>query len=305
MNVTLRQLEVFLAVATDLGFSRAGERIGLTQPAVSRAVAELEQTLGVALLDRNTRDVALTAAGVKLQGDLRRVLDELEAALSSMRELGEKLSGTVRVAASPTLAAGLMPACIAACAQRYPGIRLMVSDQVQSRTLAAVRNGEADFGAVVHSGPMHELDGEVIRRDAFLLICRTSDPMGRLDEVPWSRLADAPLILLDHESGSRALLDQEFIRQGIAPRIVQETGHSTTAFQMVAAGLGYAILPALSLPPPEGSHLTWRPLLPAISRELLLVRRHGRSLSPVAQSVWNLIGELTSPADSASLNRRP
>ncbi|MEG1768739.1 MAG: LysR family transcriptional regulator, partial [Comamonas sp.] len=105
MNITLRQLRVFLAVAQQQNFSRAGEAVGLTQPAVSRSITDLEQQLGVQLLHRSTRDVELSDAGRLLQGRATRVLDELDAALLEVRGLATQRHGRVRVASSPTLSA--------------------------------------------------------------------------------------------------------------------------------------------------------------------------------------------------------
>src|SRR6187431_854776 len=112
MNVTLRQLRVFLAVAGERNFSRAGDAVALTQPAVSRAILELESQVGLKLLDRTTREVVLTDAGQSLAARLERVLDELDQTLLDVRGMASARRGKVRVASSPTLSAQLMPACI-------------------------------------------------------------------------------------------------------------------------------------------------------------------------------------------------
>ena len=145
MNITLRQLRVFLAVAQQQNFSRAGEAVGLTQPAVSRSITDLEQQLGVQLLHRSTRDVELSDAGRLLQGRATRVLDELDAALLEVRGLATQRHGRVRVASSPTLSAHLMPECIARCAQQHPGMQLLLLDRIQQGALDSVRAGEVDL----------------------------------------------------------------------------------------------------------------------------------------------------------------
>jgi len=114
MNYSLKQLRVFVAIARHGSFSRAGEAIGLTQSAVSHSVKELEAEVGVRLLDRTTREVALTDAGLRLANRGERLLDELQAALLDARSFGVQRSGTVRVATSQTISAHLMPQCIAA-----------------------------------------------------------------------------------------------------------------------------------------------------------------------------------------------
>jgi DNA-binding transcriptional LysR family regulator len=113
MNYSLRQLRIFVTVAHARSFSRAGEMIGLSQSAVSHSVKELENQTGVRLLDRTTREVVLTEAGQQLALRLERLLDELNSTLRDVGRLGQQLSGTVRVAASQTISAHLIPQCIA------------------------------------------------------------------------------------------------------------------------------------------------------------------------------------------------
>src|SRR5256885_3602959 len=149
MNISLRQLRAFLAVAESRNFSRAGELMALTQPAVSRNVTELEQALGVQLLHRTTREVELTDAGRLLQGHATRVLDALDECLLEVSGLATQRLGKVRVASSPTLSAHLMPRCIARCREQAPGIELLLLDRIQSDVLQSVRSGEVDFGVVI------------------------------------------------------------------------------------------------------------------------------------------------------------
>lgn len=285
MNVSLRQLRIFLAVAELRHFHRAAERLHLTQPAVSRQVAELERALGVRLFDRHTRGVLPTEAGQYLQHALSRVLDDLEAVLAHAHAEGERQRGTVRVAAVPTLSAGLMPACIAACAARYPELDIRLHDQVQTLVLDQVRGGEVDFGLVVEPADTGDFDSETIMYDDFVLVCPPSHPLAGYRRIPWLKLHDARLVLLDHASGSRRLIDEALQRQGIHVRVVQQTGHAHTAFRMVEAGLGMTITPALSLPAP--GELVVRPLQPTVRRAIVLIRRRHRSLSPPAQRVWD------------------
>ena len=149
MNVTLRQLQVFLAVAATRNFSRTGSQIGLTQPAVSRSITELEAQLGLQLLNRTTREVELTDAGQRLAARLPRVLEDLEATLLDVRGMATALHGRVRVASSPTLSANLLPDCIARCQRDLPGVQIVLLDRIQNDVLASVLSGEVDFGVVI------------------------------------------------------------------------------------------------------------------------------------------------------------
>jgi len=289
MNVTLRQLRVFQSVARTRNFSRAGEAVGLTQPAVSRAIGELEHAMGLRLLDRTTRDVALTEAGRSLAARLARVLDELDATLEDVAGLADADGGKVRVASSPTLSAYLMPDCIAACARAAPRVRFVLLDRIQQDVLASVRGGEVDFGVVVEPPHVDDLHCEDILRDPFVLVTPEHHRFARAASVRWKALDGASLVLLDGASGSRRYVDEALAQHGVTYKVEQELGHPTTAFQMVEAGIGLTVMPRLAVPPAGLPGLAVRPLLPRLERTVMLVRRHDRALSPVAERVWGLV----------------
>jgi DNA-binding transcriptional LysR family regulator len=290
MNVSLRQLRAFLAVARLRHFRRAAESLHLTQPAVSRLVADLEAELDVRLFDRNTREVVPTEAGRYLQSAMERVLEELESVLTHVHSESERRHGKVRVAAAPTLSAGLMPQCIAACARDYPELTVQLHDQVQTLVLDSVRGGEVDFGLAIEPADSEAFDSETILHDPFVLICRRDHPLAKLAAVPWKKLRGEALVLLDHTSGSRRLIDDQLATHRIEAVVVQQVGHTQTAFRMVEAGLGISIMPSLSLP--ASNQLVVRPLTPVAMRAITLIRRRHRSLSPVAELVWAQIREM-------------
>ena len=149
MNYSLRQLRIFVTVAQAKSFSRAGDIIGLSQSAVSHSVKELEGQTGVRLLDRTTREVVLTEAGHQLAARLERILDELHSTLREAGQVGTQLTGTVRVAASQTISAHLIPQCIAQSNELYPAIDFVLHDRPQQWVLESIRQGEVDFGIVI------------------------------------------------------------------------------------------------------------------------------------------------------------
>lgn len=289
MNYSLRQLRVFVTVAQARSFSRAGEIIGLSQSAVSHSVKELETQTGVKLLDRTTREVVLTEAGQQLAMRLERLLDELHSTLRDVGRLGQQLSGTVRVAASQTISAHLIPQCIAESNHRYPDINFVLHDRPQQWVLESIRQGDVDFGIVIDPGAVSDLECEVVLSEPFLLLCRDDDPLASLPHVAWQALQGANLVLQDYASGSRPLIDAALAAQGVKATIVQEIGHPATLFPMVEAGIGISVLPALALPMPQGSRLTVMRFVPCFERQLMLVRRKNRSLSGAAHACWDVV----------------
>ncbi|RAU32454.1 LysR family transcriptional regulator [Pantoea sp. RIT413] len=286
MNYTLRQLRTFVAVARQGSFSQAGQLIGLSQSAVSHSVKELEAEIGVRLLDRTTREVLLTGAGQQLATRLTRLLEELNTTLLDVRSYGEQRSGTVRVAASQTPSAHLMPQCLASTQQHYPDIRVILHDRVQQAVLHSVRNAEVDFGIVI--GPLGdaEFDAEEILQEPFLLLCHQNDTLAQTESVTWAMLTDRNMVLQDYASGSRMLVDAILQQLAVRVNVVQEIGHPATLYPMVEAGIGISILPALALPLPSGRKLVVRRLYPEMNRSLMLIKRKNRSLTPAAEAVW-------------------
>ncbi|WP_218239985.1 LysR family transcriptional regulator [Comamonas fluminis] len=300
MNVSLRQLRAFVAVATSQSFSRAADALALTQPAVSRNVTELEQALGLQLLYRTTREVEPTEAGRLLLGNVQRVLEDLDACLQEVQGLATQGRGRVKVASSPTLSAHLLPQCIARAKQQSPGVNIQLLDRIQSDVLLSVRSGEVDFGVVIDPSEKQDLHAQTILTEPFCLVCLSSDQLARKKEVHWAELAGQPLVLLDHASGSRRLIDAALQAHGALASVVQDVGHTTTIYSMVEQGLGLSVVPQLAIPADwrsrpassvrkTGAELVSRRLVPQVQRGIMLVRRQQRELSPVAHGVWDLI----------------
>ncbi|BCQ52577.1 MULTISPECIES: LysR family transcriptional regulator [Burkholderia] len=297
MNITLRQLRVFIEVSRLRSFSRAGDEIGLTQSAVSRCVRELEGEIGLKLIDRTTRDVQLTDAGSNLISSVSRLLVDLDDALREIREIGEQRRGRVVVAASPTIACRLMPRVVAAAERQFPFVTLGLRDDVQSDVLRKVKSGEVDFGVVIGPLAVVDLVCEPLMTDSFCLVARADHRLATAESVPWSALDGERLVLLDYASGSRPLIDAALSLHRVGASVVQELGHSATVFGLIEAGVGVSVLPWLSLPLPAGSSLVARPLSPRTERTVELVRRRDRSLSPAAEAIWGLVRDMPARAE--------
>ncbi|MBN3804874.1 LysR family transcriptional regulator [Paraburkholderia sp. Ac-20336] len=297
MNVTLRQLRVFIEVARLQSFSRAGDEIGLTQSAVSRCVRELESEIGLKLIDRTTREVQLTDVGGNLVSSVSRLLADLDDALREIREIGEQRRGRVVVAASPTVACRLMPRVVASCVQQFPYVTLGLRDDVQSDVMRKVKSGEVDFGVIIGPFTDDDLLSETLMTDSFCVVSRNDHRLAARNQVAWRDLDGERLVMLDYASGSRPIIDAVMQEQGVNASVVQELGHSATVFGLVEAGVGISVLPWLALPLPAGASLVARALVPRAERRVELVRRRDRSLSPAAEAVWNLIRQLPGRAE--------
>src|SRR3982074_3576499 len=158
MNVDLHQLRIFVAVARLGNFTRAAERLHLSQPSLSLHIRQLEQDLGVRLFDRSTRSVVLTQAGDDLLPTAERLLDDFQSAVASVADLAARRRGRVAVAVLPSVAAELLPRAIALLRIRHPDITVAVRDDVAEHIPARARNGEVDFGL----GAIDSVDADVL-----------------------------------------------------------------------------------------------------------------------------------------------
>lgn len=290
MKATPHQLLCFQAVAETGSFSAAARRLGLSQPALSRTVRLLEEALGARLFDRDTRNVALTPVGAELRPIAERLGAEFGGAYGELARFVAGGRGRVTVAALPSIAAVLLPAAIAALAADRPDVEVLIADGLSGPVLDAVRDGRAEIGLTVQPPPSAQLDYRPLLSDAFGLVCRDDDPLAARDGPAWSVFAQRPFVAMAPASSVRLMTDAVFLQAGLAVTPLFQCAFLGTAGRLVAAGLGITALPRLTLPLAAPPGLAWRPLArPATRRQMGIVTRANRSLSPAAAVLLDLI----------------
>jgi DNA-binding transcriptional LysR family regulator len=301
MNVTIGQLRGFLAVAKRGSFSRAADDIGLSQSAVSTSVRQLEAELGLKLFDRTTRHVELTNVGATLVATSSRLIEELDATLKELRDIGEQRRGRVVMACVPAVARSLMPQCVAYCATKWPDVSLRIDDIAATEVAGKVGRGEVEFGVLSGEISNTELHIEPLMEDPFRLICRRDDPIGRTGRVAWARLSGRRLVMLSNTSGSRQLIEATLKQTATNAEVFLELAQPGSVLGMVEAGIGLAVVPQLAAPRRDDTLLeTCRLTKPEVSRTILLLRRRDRSLSPAATAVWSALLHLYKTASNSS-----
>lgn len=266
MNFTLRQLQALTAVARHGSFTRAAADLGMTQSAVSVAIRHLEAEVGLPLFDRNTRNVRPTETGRELAGRVGGLMSELQSVLETARSAGERRRGRVRVAAVPTAVTRLLPPWCADCRARFPEIDLRIAEMAAEEVVRAVLDGQADLGVLNDGGILEDgRDGAdlvktELSRDVFCLVCPQSHPLARKRPPRWRDLDGCDLVMLDHQTGSRALIDAVLRESGVSVRPVQEMSRPESVTALVAAGMGVAVLPELAAPGDSVRGLTTRRL---------------------------------------------
>jgi DNA-binding transcriptional LysR family regulator len=307
MNVGLRQLRVFFAVARHRSFSRAAEEMAVSQSAVSFAIQQLETELGLRLLDRTTRQVRMTAVGETLAASGSRLVAELDSILKELRDVGERRRGKVVLACVPSVARGFMPACVEHCAAKWPEVSFAIEDVAAKEVVAKVKRGDVEIGVSGGEIDESELHVEELARDPLVLACRRDDELARSKSVAWARLSGRRLVMLNNTSGSRQQIVDTLARAGVDAEISVELAQPSSVLAMVEAKLGIAVVPLLVAPSESDSLLTTRKLVkPSVSRTIFLLRRRDRSLSPAGSAVWGALRELFgSDRKTHTQERRP
>ena len=284
INCEVLDLRAFLAVVELEGFHKAAEALHLSQPALTRRIQKLEAAIGASLLERTTRRVAPTAVGRELVPLVKRMLDEFDSSLFSVRELGHRQSVVVTIACLPTAAFYFLPRVIKRFNEQYPQIRFRILDLSASDGLASVARGEVEFGINLSASSDPDLQFTPLMDDPFVLACRKDHPLAaHRGAIRWSELEGHRLITVGRTSGNRTLLDAALARSSLRLQWFYEVTHLSTSLGLVEAGLGVSVLPSLATPQDDHPYLTTRPLVePEVSRSIGVVRRRQSRLSPAA-----------------------
>ncbi|MFM0336812.1 LysR family transcriptional regulator [Paraburkholderia fungorum] len=285
MDLNLRDIRAFIAVAQTGSFTRAATRLHLSQPALTVQIRRLEETVGVRLFDRNSRNVALTPTGRELLPLLQKSLHDMEHVLIDARALGDGSSGVVRIACLPTFAASVLPELIQQVRKAVPRAGFHVRDVVASMVDTLVRNEEVDIGLT--GGEFTDTAFEVLHTgvDRLVAVFPERHALARRKRIALADLASVPLVLTAPGTSVRAVVDDAFANAGCTPEIACEPTYMMTAVAMVRAGLGVTILPASAREVRAEPELKVRPVDdPAFLRPIALIKKRGRTLPPVTET---------------------
>ena len=284
----LSQLRCFVAVAEELHFGRAAERLNMTQPPLSRQVQILERILDVSLFERTSRQVRLTPAGRGFLAEARRILKLAESAAILARRVAAGQAGTIRIGFTAASAYSVLPELVAACRRQMPDVELTLKEMVSGAQLEALGAGELDVGLL--RPPIARTGTEFFRVAAEPLVAALpeSHPLAAAERVTLAEVAAEPFIMYAPFEARyfHDLLVELFSGAGVAPSYVQHRAQVHSLLALVRAGLGIALVPdaarnlhchgivlrPLDPPPvrPVELFLAWRrdnanPLLPLVA----------------------------------------
>ncbi|CAH2599080.1 LysR family transcriptional regulator [Rhodovastum atsumiense] len=281
INITPQQLAAFLRVAETLSFSEAATQLAVSQPALSRTIRLMEETLGARLLDRDTRNVTLTPAGQELRPIALRIVREFESSFSELSRFVTGQRGRVVIATLPSMAAVLLPGTIAHFRETRPDVDFQILDAHSGQVHDSVADGLAEIGLTAQPSPDRQLVYHPLLTDEFGLVCRKDDPLAEGGAVPWSIFGNRSFIAMSKGSSVRASTDAAFLQARLPVAPLFECSFLATARALVNARLGITALPGLTVPLMAESGLVWRRLIdPVLCRSLGVVHRAGATLAP-------------------------
>ena len=289
----LWQLEVFTAVEEEKSFSRAGQRLGRTQPAISSAIKLLEGELGEPLFDRLGRNIRLTSAGELLSGYAKQLLRLREEAMLAVGELRGLNRGTLRLGANETTCLYLLPEVLSAFTQAYPLVQVDIQRAITRAISERVIDGSLDFGIVTLPIKNARLEVLTIHRDEMALIVGPAHNLASRRSVRMSDLEDQPFILHKIGTTTRERLVKHFNEGGVKMRVTMELASIETIKRFVSIGMGISIVPRLCIDKEikEGSlrALTIRDA--KFQRKLGLIYNRERYQSQAARAFLSLISD--------------
>jgi DNA-binding transcriptional LysR family regulator len=275
--VELRQLRYFVAVAEELHFRRAAERLHISQPPLSQQIRALEDELGFTLLVRTRRRVQLTPAGEAFLRDARTLLAELEGAVATARRIDAGQTGRLRINFVGSALLSILPGTVERFRRARPGVELELRERPTVDQLRAVRAGVADVGLV--RPPIEdddELRVQTVLRERTVAALPAGHALALLRRVPLRRLAAEPLVLFprDQAPGFHDLLIDSLAGAGAPPRVIQYAPEMLTIIGLVAAGTGVSLVPA-SVQRLALDGVSYRPVIGAPLSELVAITRAG------------------------------
>lgn len=309
MNIELRHLRYFVAVAEELHFGRAAARLNISQPPLSQQIQLLEAQIGARLLARTNRSVSLTAAGLQFLADSRQILSQVEAAAVRAGRLHAGETGELRIgftSSAPFIRA--ISDSLSLFRKRYPDVHLQTLEINTRAQITPLNEGALDVGLMRNTPLPDTLAWKLILREPLMAMLHREHPLAAREKISLRELADEPFVFFDPHVGTGLYDDIIGLlrRYGVKAQITQEVGEAMTIIGLVAAGLGVSILPAsfqrvrleemrwVAIEEPDAVSEMWlvwskhHEISAASERFITLVSEAALTLAPTAMALKNV-----------------
>lgn len=292
-EVSLKHLRAVNSVANYGSFTAAAADLGITQPAVSRLVLQLEKQLGVSLFLRSTRSVILTAPGREFTASTRRFLDDLATQVDNARALGEQVRGRLIISCLLSITHHVVPEAVLKYRKAHPGVEIHLREGLGSEVYEDVRSGLADFGIGNVTGLGQEVVADEEVQESCFAVLPSKHPLCSKGALSLRELRNEAFVSLPTTAGLRRQIDGVAAANGVALKPTMVVEQFGTLFDFVAANVGIAIVPASALPrhPPRGV-VVKKLVSPSLVRRVGILRLKHRSLTPAAAGFLDIFRPL-------------
>lgn len=290
-NLSTKDLRAVVALSQTKSFGQAALLVHLSQSALSALIARVESQIGARLFERTTRAVELTDAGLVFTAHAQELLRDTQRALRAVSDTVQLKTGSVTVAALPSLAASLVPKVFAEFSRSHPEVRLALLDTLSGPAFDLVRDGKVDFALTAADPKQEDLAYEQLTEDQFLVICPEGHPLcSKSDPISIESTLDYPHISMSGSASVRQYIDANLFAKGIRFNPTFEVDHIATIGALVSEGLGISALPETAISLLKAGRLAHLPLsAPGIQRPLGMVMRRHAPQSPAAEELGRLL----------------
>ncbi|BDS14986.1 LysR family transcriptional regulator [Aureispira anguillae] len=289
-QLELRHLRYFLAVAEDLHFRKAAERLYISQPGLSRQIKELEKGLGIQLFDRHNRKVELTAAGVFLQSEFRRYTKELDNIIQHAKSLNDGLLGNLKFGYVGSAMQQIIPDLLLAFRKKYPNILFSLKEMDNQKQIEGLLSHHIDLGFVRLERVPKGLEIHPLLKEPFCLVLPKNHPINANNFEHLSQLKEESFILFDpqYSTSYYEKVLQIFDDSGFSPIITHNTIHSSSIYKLIENNFGISIVPkSLQVDYLEGIKFIELPQIP--QRTVLSAVWLTNNRNPILNNILSLV----------------
>ena len=297
MDITIKQLKAFVTVAQTHNFAEAGERLHLSQPALSIALKNMEEVVGGKLLARTARTLSLTPEGEAFLPVAQRLLADWDNALTDLHNLFAMRRGKLSIATMASFSISKLPKALHYFRAQFPDINITVQDVVAEVVVDMVRKGRVEVGVTFDLDESEDLHFEPLFEDNFYVVTPPNHPLLKEKKIRWTQLQNYPFVALQRPSAMRQMIDETTASCGINLTVEFEAHQLASIGSMVAGGLGISVVPSLAIQQMEALGAESRLLTePVVTRRVGILTRRRYPLSSAANAlVETLKSQITAP----------
>jgi LysR family carnitine catabolism transcriptional activator len=283
-DLSTKHLRAVVTLARFASFVAAAAYLGMSQPGLSRIIQQAERRLGVKLFVRGTRSVSPTEAGREFVPAAERLLGELSQQIQLVRTLDGEMRGQLIISSLMSISHHVLPAALVEFRKQHPKMFIHIREGLGSSVQEDVRSGFADFGIGNAVGVHEGIAAESKTTEPCYVVLPRHHRLHTLSAIKLKDISDEPMISMPTDSGLRRTIDAAATAQGLVLNHSIITNQFGSVFDFVASDLGIAIVPAAALPAPNEYPIVARPLRPAITRRICILRLAERPLPPASKA---------------------